>query len=136
MLKNAFTKSKTYHTQWAFENQSALYTGLLNILLVCQNWLNSEVLQTGKECSNYLYSIYLFYISYLKIFLCAFSSVKFISDISLCWHSRMATLFCYNRGCTIREFKVKDNHDEACLYHPGKFSKCPVLQICIYFLNF
>jgi len=31
----------------------------------------------------------------------------------------MATLFCYNRGCTIREFKVKDNHDEACLYHPG-----------------
>ena len=30
----------------------------------------------------------------------------------------MATQLCYNRGCG-REFKVKDNHDEACTYHPG-----------------
>ena len=30
----------------------------------------------------------------------------------------MATQLCYNRGCG-REFKVKENHDEACLYHPG-----------------
>ena len=30
----------------------------------------------------------------------------------------MATQLCYNRGCG-REFKVKDNHDEACTFHPG-----------------
>ena len=31
----------------------------------------------------------------------------------------MATQLCYNRGCQVREFKVRDNHDEACRYHPG-----------------
>ena len=30
----------------------------------------------------------------------------------------MATQLCYNRGCG-REFKVKENHDEACTFHPG-----------------
>ena len=31
----------------------------------------------------------------------------------------MATFLCYNRGCG-KQFKMKDNHDEACLYHPGE----------------
>ena len=31
----------------------------------------------------------------------------------------MATLLCYNRGCG-KQFRMKDNHDEACLYHPGE----------------
>lgn len=30
----------------------------------------------------------------------------------------MATQLCYNRGCG-REFKVKDNNEEACTFHPG-----------------
>lgn len=31
----------------------------------------------------------------------------------------MATFLCYNRGCG-KECRMKDNHDEACLYHPGE----------------
>ena len=30
----------------------------------------------------------------------------------------MATQLCYNRGCG-KQFKIKDNHDEACTFHPG-----------------
>ena len=30
----------------------------------------------------------------------------------------MATQLCYNRGCG-KEFRLKDNHEEACTYHPG-----------------
>ena len=31
----------------------------------------------------------------------------------------MATAMCYNRGCG-KDYRIKDNHDEACLFHPGE----------------
>ena len=39
--------------------------------------------------------------------------LQFISRIIV-----MATQLCYNRGCG-KQFKIKDNHDEACTFHPG-----------------
>ena len=49
--------------------------------------------------------------------MCTNSFIAFTNNIAE--HSDMATAMCYNRGCG-KDYRIKDNHDEACLFHPGE----------------